>query len=159
DSWIFDPHRAGGGVIMDTGINAISVVTAVLPQANLIVENARLEQHENIGVETAGNIDFTFGPETKGQMVLDWMHTGPEERTISFQTDHHDFWTIDINTGRLSCNGETRYETGNSLLEEYTAVYRDFIKHCKARTSSYSTKELAFVLDSYLYANYFSQSI
>lgn len=151
--WIFNPEIAGGGVIIDSGINAISVVQRVLPYLDLKVTKAKLFRKSGYQVETAANVNFTFGENGKGILQMDWFHQGVEIRQIIFSTDS-DCYTLDIVQGQLFKNGtlllsqkEKRKVVDMNI--EYERVYEDFSKHLTQRESLVGMKELKFVLDVY----------
>lgn len=152
--WIFNPDMAGGGVLIDSGINAMSVVQRVLPGLEFQVTSAKLFRSSDYRVETNAHVDFTFGRDSQGVLRMDWFHKGAETRQISFYTDSAKY-TIDIVQSQLFKNdkplldGEKKERVTADLYIEYRSVYDDFAKHLAERKSLVSAKELKFVLDTY----------
>ena len=144
--WIFDPEAAGGGVLMDSGINALSVLAWVLPNSELRPTHARLSYDPAYRVEMAAEVDFSLGGRGAGRMEMDWLHRGPEVRTIGFGAGA-DSYVIDISRGQLVKNGAPVVD--GDPLPEYRLLYRDFAAHLARGASSYSTTELEFIHETY----------
>jgi len=152
--WIFNPDIAGGGVLMDSGINALSIVTYILPTIDLVPANARFEQPEGFNVETGAQVDCKFGQNSSGHISMDWMHKGAEVRQVTFTTDDSIQYTIDIVNNNFSKNGTMLSTSGESREmvdqhSEYRKVYEDFASHLAQSTSLISTKELEFIEKTY----------
>ena len=159
DGWIFNPEIAGGGVLIDSGINALSIITDVLPEVNLKPDNVHFKQPENFNVETSAEVDLTFGENGKGHISMDWMHTGPEIREVTFTVDNGDKYTVDIVNNHLVKNGTPIFGEGDEKKEmvdlhsEYKRVYEDFTNHIVQGNSLTSVKELAFIIQAYKIGN------
>jgi len=84
ESWIFDPKISGGGCLIDSGVNALSVVEFVVGH----VEPTHVElgfKPETCGaVEVSANVKFvgTKYPNMQGELIQDWMWPGEESREI-----------------------------------------------------------------------------
>ncbi|MGH7203479.1 MAG: Gfo/Idh/MocA family protein [Candidatus Levyibacteriota bacterium] len=117
DGWIFNPDIAGGGVLMDSGINALSIITAVLPNIRFEPSSAHFEQSDDFKVETRAEIDLAFGKEGKGHMSMDWMHKGPEIRQVTFSTNAGDQYTVDIVNNHFIKNGDVVSGESNELQD------------------------------------------
>lgn len=153
--WIFDPAIAGGGVLMDSGINALSIVTKVMPNIRINVVKAEFSKPSDFQVETKADVEFSFGPGEFGRLSMDWMQKGPEIRQVIFYTDKDDQYNIDIVKNRLSKNGVVlsgSKSDSRALVDqrsEYRGVYEDFANHLSTNTSLVSTQELEFVKEAY----------
>lgn len=151
--WIFDPEIAGGGVLMDSGINALSIVTKVIPDIQWDVTNAQFDKPSDFKVETKANVKFSFGKDNKGTLSMDWMRKGPEIRQVVFCTEN-DEYVIDIVRNNLLKNGLV-ISSKNSERQmvnqhsEYGGIYRDFADHLSTNTSLVSVKELEFIQQAY----------
>jgi D-galactose 1-dehydrogenase len=77
--WVFEP---GGMGVFDPGINALSILTAILP-APVHVTAATLEFPENRDTPIAAQISFS-GNVTAD---FDWRQTGPQTWDITVETD------------------------------------------------------------------------
>lgn len=162
DGWIFDPEVAGGGVLMDSGINALSIVTSVLPDLPaLSVREAQFRKANGFRVETEADVAFSFGDKGRGTITMDWMYHGPEVRKITFGTDQGQY-SVDIVKNIFSKNSDvlvgvdtTREAVDQEL--EYRGVYQNFARHLLLDDSLASTKELAFVKEAYRKAGLYSK--
>ena len=159
DGWIFDPTVAGGGVLMDSGINALSIVAYLFPHLQFNVESANLYKPQDFNVETQAHVDFSFNNNRKGTLDMDWLWPGPETREVRIKTGD-DVYTIDIVQGNFLKNGESllrkkgsRRTVVNQAIE-YRRLYQDFATHLREGTSLVSTKELQFILDAYQIATF-----
>jgi len=85
-SWIFDPAISGGGVLIDSGVNAISVVEYVCGKVEPV--EVELTSAPGYKVETSTKVTFTGAknPSFRGELVQDWLWPGEESRefTITF---------------------------------------------------------------------------
>lgn len=176
--WIYNPEIAGGGVLIDSGINALSVVTYVLPDwISFSVKDAKFKKAEGFKVETKAHVGFSFGSKGSGTLSMDWMNKGPQVRQVTFKADG-DTYVVDIVKNIFSKNGEVRVNVdasreivdqqseykqslrlrlkqslNSSLSSEYRGVYRDFARHLAQGKSLISTKELAFIQEAYKRGN------
>ncbi len=155
DGWIFDIKRAGGGVLMDSGINAMSIVQRVLPDLEIQVEKSTLGHSDKIDVETSAHVEFGFGRNGKGYLSMDWMYKESEVRKVTFTTKSGVSYRVDIVQATLTRDKNTlvgeqdKSKTIVDLLSEYRGVYKDFARYISERKSYVSDKELKFVLDAY----------
>ena len=156
--WIFNPEIAGGGVLIDSGINALSVVTYVLPDwTPFSVKDAKFKKAGGFKVETEAHVGFSFGSKGSGTLSMDWMNKGPEVRQVTFTADE-DAYVVDIVKNIFSKNGEVRMtvDASREIVDqesEYRGVYRDFARHLAQGKSLISTKELAFIQEAYRRGN------
>jgi predicted dehydrogenase len=74
------------GALRDSGINAISVLTRLLPQSNnLRVNQAKWEVPPGSEAET--KVEVTFGFDSgAGTLSMDWTYPGKEVRSFQFAT-------------------------------------------------------------------------
>jgi len=157
-SWVLDPAIAGGGALIDSGINAVSVITYILPSLEYRVLFCRKYHQENIRVETSVKVEFEFGNKGVGAIQMDWLYKGAEARQILVQTASLHYFLIDLVQGQLQKDGQvisgsqegSRAEVDLAL--EYRSLFRDFFEHLRRRVSFVSKKELQFVLDAYAVA-------
>lgn len=162
DGWIFDPEVAGGGVLMDSGINALSIVTAVLPDLpGLSVREAQFQKANGFRVETEADVAFSFGGKGMGKITMDWMHQGPEVRKITFGTDQGEY-SVDIVKNIFSKNSDVLVDVDTTREavdqeSEYRGVYQDFARHLLLGDSLTSTKELTFIKEAYRKAGLYSK--
>jgi len=157
-AWVLDPVIAGGGALIDSGINAVSVITYILPNLEYRVLSCQKYYQENIRVETSVKVGFEFGDKGAGTIQMDWLHKGVEARQILIQTASLHYFLIDLVQGQLRRDGQviSGLEEGSraevDLALEYRGLFRDFFEHLRQRKSLVSKKELQFVLDAYAVA-------
>jgi len=109
--WVFSP---GGMGVFDPGINALSILTEILPKPVHVTE-ATLDYPEGRDAPIAATLRFTRGI----TMELDWLQTGPQT------------WDIEIETTKgsvkLGSGGNELWIDGAqqpvSEIEEYPALY------------------------------------
>ncbi|MGX9856390.1 Gfo/Idh/MocA family protein [Limimaricola variabilis] len=77
--WVFEP---GGMGVMDPGINALSILTEILPEPVHLV-SAELKFPENRDTPIAARLDFTGNVGA----VFDWRQEGPQSWDIEIETN------------------------------------------------------------------------
>jgi predicted dehydrogenase len=142
--WIFD---AGGFGVFDPGINALSVLTEILP-GDVHVEGALLEFPENQQAPIAANLKLRT---TGGVEVL---------AEFDFRQKGEQSWDIELETttGRLklSNGGATLAIDGKTLASdaglagEYPRLYARFAKLCAAAQSEVDWRPFQLVADAFL---------
>lgn len=143
-----DPKIAGGGVLMDNSINALSIVKELLPSSNLEVmkDEVKLETPKGKKVEYRALVSFSFG-EWGGYLFSDW--TRKTVRTFEIMTTK-EHYKIDLVKGTLKENGKVIFKSSPFTLEdEYRLVYKEFADFIERGKSLARKSELEFVLDSY----------
>src|SRR3954464_7412020 len=102
-TWIW---QAGGFGVFDPGINALSIVTRILPTP-IFVQKAELEFPSNLDAPIAASLVFSTGVSDEDlRAEFDWRQTGPQTWDIEIGT--RDGGTITLRRGgsRLEVNGE-----------------------------------------------------
>jgi predicted dehydrogenase len=142
--WIFD---AGGFGVFDPGINALSVVTEILPH-EVQVEGALLEFPENQQAPIAANVRMRT---TSGVPVV---------AELDFRQKGEQSWDIELTTttGRLklSNGGATLVIDGKTLASdaglagEYPRLYARFAQLCAAGQSEVDWRPFQLVADAFL---------
>ncbi|MBL0402457.1 Gfo/Idh/MocA family oxidoreductase [Microvirga aerilata] len=118
--WIWE---AGGFGVFDPGINALSIVTRIMPEP-VFIKNASLEFPANRDAPIAANLTFSASHGTGDlQAVFDWRQTGPQSWDIEVETEAG--LTLKLSHGG-SC-----LEIGGRLVvqekpAEYEGIYRRF---------------------------------
>ena len=82
-AWIWEP---GGFGVFDPGINALSILTEILP-GPFLVEAARLVEPENRATPIAAELAMTGGGGYPVTVELDWRQEGPQTWDIAVETD------------------------------------------------------------------------
>jgi D-galactose 1-dehydrogenase len=82
-TWIW---QAGGLGVFDPGINALSIVTRILPN-RLVLKAAELRFPENCEAPIAADLAFADERGVPLSMALDFLQTGPPTWDIAIETD------------------------------------------------------------------------
>ena len=145
--WIAQP---GGFGVFDPGINALSIVTKILPDP-IYVESSRIEVPENWSTPIGVAITFKRGDGVATDMsaVFDWRQRGEQ------------LWNIDIKTKdgmvmKLSKGGSVLHINGKLImeakLEEYELIYAKFARLLKAKKSDTDYAPLQLECDAFMLA-------
>lgn len=143
-TWIW---AAGGFGVFDPGINALSIVTKILPEP-IFIRRAELSFPANQDAPIAATLEFSTGPEGEDlRAEFDWRQTGPQ------------IWDIEVETEaglalKLSDGGH-RLETGGQLVvdepaAEYQGIYRRFADLLDQGRSDVQEAPLRLVADAFL---------
>lgn len=140
--WIWEP---GGLGVFDPGINALSIVTAIMPMA-MHLTSAELEFPRNRETPIAARLQFE---DTHGAPVsanFDWRQTGAQSWDIAVETDK----------GRLElgAGGSEMNIDGASIEQspeaEYDGIYARFADLLKAGESDVDLAPLIHVADAFM---------
>jgi predicted dehydrogenase len=142
--WIFD---AGGFGVFDPGINALSVLTEILPD-DVHVEGALLEFPDNQQAPIAANVRMRTSAGVPVLAEFDFRQKGEQSWDIELTTT----------TGRLklSNGGATLMIDGKTLASdaglagEYPRLYARFAQLCAAGKSEVDWRPFQLVADSFL---------
>ncbi len=141
-TWIWEP---GGFGVFDPGINALSILTAILPEPVRIL-TADLEVPLNcfapisaqLGMETAAGVPISAD--------FDFRQTGPQSWDIIIETDEGPL-VLGHGGNSLTIAGspiEVRAE------QEYPALYRKFVELVQTGRSDVDLAPLRLVADAFL---------
>ncbi len=138
---------AGGFGVFDPGINALSIVTAILPSA-LFVRSAKLsipaDRQSPIAVELG------FGSEPPGDSltaVFDWRQTGPQTWNIEVQTRAGSKLLLTDGGARLQIDGR---EVQTAPPKEYPDLYARFAELLDQGESDVDLRPFELVADAFL---------
>ena len=139
--WIWQP---GGLGVFDPGINALSIVTHILPP--LHITSAVLDFPSNRDAPIAVKADFAGAGGLAATMDLDWLQTGPQTWNIEADTDAG---TMVLSSGgaKLSIGGK---EAQDAPEREYPALYECFAALVKAGQSDVDIAPLRHVADAFM---------
>lgn len=140
--WILE---AGGLGVFDPGINALSIVTAVLPGA-LRLEQAKLVSPAGRGAPIAAELAMVHDDTAPVMANLDFRQTGPQNWDITIETDQG---TLMLTEGgaRLWIDGVEQAAQG---IGEYPALYQRFSDLVAAGQSDCDLRPLTLVADAFL---------
>ena len=141
-AWIWEP---GGLGVFDPGINALSIVTHILPKA-VFLGSATLEFPENRDAPIAADLHFRDADYVPVHAEFDWRQTGKQSWDIIAETEAG---RMELNEGgsKLSINGELKFSAPEA---EYPALYRRFAEIIKAGVSDVDIAPLRHVADAFM---------
>lgn len=140
--WIW---QAGGLGVFDPGINALSIVTEILPE-RVFLSGASLEFPDNREAPIAADLHFQSAGELRVHAEFDWRQTGKQS------------WDILVETAQ----GQVKLSDGGSRLwindveqplekeAEYPSLYRVFADLVKAGKSDVDVAPLRHVADAFM---------
>jgi predicted dehydrogenase len=140
--WVWEP---GGFGVFDPGINALSILTEILPRP-VHLTSAELEVPSNCQTPIAARLSFTDGANAQVTADFDWRQEGPQT------------WEIDVETadGRLKLTeGGAKLAIGGdpvSIREqsEYDAIYARFADLLRRNESDVDLAPFKHVADAYM---------
>ena len=140
--WIWEP---GGLGVFDPGINALSILTAILP-CPVHLARAELRFPSNRDTPIAADLVFAGGDGLSGTADFDWGATGEPDWTIEVETED--------GTAVLSRGGATLRLPGQDPVagedREYETLYRRFDALIAAGESEVDLAPLRLVADAFL---------
>jgi D-galactose 1-dehydrogenase len=144
-AWIWQP---GGFGVCDPGINALSIVTRIMPEP-IFVESATIEVPANAATPIAADIRFKRGDGAKADLsaVFDWRQKAGETWEIEVGT--RDGLALHLKNGGsvLYINGSLAHE---AVLHEYEDIYAKFAKMLKSRRSDVDASPLQLIADCFM---------
>jgi len=139
--WIWEP---GGLGVFDPGINALSIVTRLLP-GPLSVGDAELYTPANKRMPIAARLHLSDTDGVKIDVDFDWRQTGPQSWDIEIDTDR--------GTLRLSHGGARMQVDGNEVSvakrHEYSGIYRHFADLISRGSSDADVEPLRLVIAAF----------
>ncbi|MCB4862133.1 Gfo/Idh/MocA family oxidoreductase [Sphingobium sp. PNB] len=140
-AWIWEP---GGLGVFDPGINALSIVTHILPRP-FFLKDATLVLPENRAAPIAADIAFRDTGGAAIHMDLDWRQTGPQSWDIMVETDAG---MLKLSQGGAVLHLPGGTEHGEDI--EYAGLYRRFAALIRGGRSDVDTAPLRLVADAFL---------
>jgi D-galactose 1-dehydrogenase len=140
-AWIW---QAGGLGVFDPGINALSIVTDLLP-GKLFVQSAELSVPSNCQSPIAASIQMRSGEQVQVVAELDFDHGDNELWRIELHTDEG-MMRLDSGGAQVSIDGVTQ---GVSEEGEYPAMYKHFAQLIADKQSDLDLQPLRIVADSF----------
>ncbi len=140
-AWIWEP---GGLGVFDPGINALSIVTHILPRP-FFLKSAILTLPANRAAPIAADMEFRDTAGAPITMDLDWRQTGPQSWDIIVETDAG---TLKLSNGGavLSLPSGTEHSEDH----EYPGLYGRFGTLIRGGRSDVDTDPLRLVADAFL---------
>jgi len=140
--WIWQP---GGLGVFDPGINALSIVTEILPHA-MHLTGATLEFPLGRDAPIAAQLSFAVNGGASATADFDWRQTGPQTWDIAVETDGG---RLDLSKG----GAELRIDGGPVVTEddrEYAGIYRRFAHLVHSREIDVDLSPLVHVADAFM---------
>jgi D-galactose 1-dehydrogenase len=140
--WIWEP---GGLGVFDPGINALSMVTSILPDPFFLTAST-LEFPANRAQPIAATLAFTDAKGTKIDAVFDWRQTGPQTWDVTVETDK--------GVLVLSKGGSEMRIDGTVVPmppeAEYDGIYARFVELVRSGQSDVDVSPLRHVADAFM---------
>ncbi|WP_442953887.1 Gfo/Idh/MocA family protein [Pararhizobium sp.] len=140
--WIW---AAGGLGVFDPGINALSIVTHILPRP-VFITGATLEFPENRDAPIAADLRFTDAEGLDMTAAFDWRQTGKQSWDIVASTGAGDM-VLSEGGAKLSVGGKLVHDEPEA---EYPSLYRRFAEIVKAGQSDVDLSPLRHVADAFM---------
>ncbi|MEY9359811.1 D-galactose 1-dehydrogenase [Bradyrhizobium yuanmingense] len=140
--WIWEP---GGLGVFDPGINALSILTRILPKP-LFVTAAELAFPANCQAPIAANVNLTDISGLPVTAEFDFRQTGPQSWDILVETDQGRL-TLSSGGARMAVDGKVLAEGPD---EEYRGLYRRFVALAATGASDVDLTPLRLVADAFL---------
>ena len=142
--WIWEP---GGFGVFDPGINALSIVTKILP-APLFVRRADLSFPANRDAPIAADLAFTSVLEDADlRAVFDWRQTGPQSWDIEIETQDGVRLLLARGGSRLEIDGRVIVEEKPA---EYQGIYERFAGLLDERKCDVDDDPFRLVADAFM---------
>lgn len=136
--WVFEP---GGMGVFDPGINALSILTEILPMP-VHLTGATLTFPENRQTPIAAALTFSHNVTAD----FDWRQTGPQTWDITVETpDGH--LALRMGGNILEIDGKP-VSGENSIMGEYPALYARMAELVKGRASEVDLAPMVHVSDA-----------
>lgn len=139
--WIWEP---GGMGVFDPGINALSIMTEILPHA-VHVREATLEYPENRATPIAAELNFTDPAGADVSAQFDWRQEGPQTWDIEVETTDGNA-RLSLGGSRLEIDGELVRQGSDN---EYANLYAKMSDLIRTRSSDMDLSPFIHVCDAY----------
>jgi D-galactose 1-dehydrogenase len=140
--WIWE---SGGFGVFDPGINALSILTEVLPERVRLID-ATLHVPTNRAAPIAAELVMETASGAPVTAAFDWRQTSAQTWEIIFDADDGEF--IFTQGGNDATNAAPYQES--ALAEEYRALYRRFVDLVRTGKSDVDLAPLQLVADAFL---------
>ncbi len=149
--WIW---KAGGLGVFDTGINALSIITEILPLP-IQLAKAALTFPEDCEMPIAALLEFVYPGADKASADFDWRQEGDQTWTIEIQTDGG---TLVLSDGgaTLTINGQLQdgvNSGGKPMYGEYERLYTNMAALIDQGESDMDLAPLTLVADAFLHGD------
>lgn len=139
--WVWEP----GIGVFDPGINALSVITRVLP-GPLRVEKSELRFPSNRAAPIAASLSLSGPFDAPIAVEFNWDQRGPQTWQVTVETDRGTL-LLDQGASKMAIDGKP-VDVGEEA--EYATLYRRFAELLEARKSDVDLSPFRLVADSFL---------
>jgi D-galactose 1-dehydrogenase len=140
--WIWE---AGGFGVFDPGINALSILTEIVPEPVTLL-SASLEVPENKDAPIGADLKMATASGASVEAVFDWRQTGPQTWDIAVEAGGGSL-LLSHGGNMLTLDGEVQMKAPDG---EYPAMYRRFVSLVAERAIDADTAPLRLVADAFL---------
>ncbi|CCE95334.1 D-galactose 1-dehydrogenase [Sinorhizobium fredii HH103] len=140
--WIW---AAGGLGVFDPGINALSIITHILPRP-IFITAATLEFPENRDAPIAASIAFSDAQKLDVSAEFDWRQTGKQSWDIVADTEAGEM-VLSEGGAKLAVNGKIVHDEPE---QEYPMLYQRFAEIIKEGSSDVDLSPLRHVADAFM---------
>ena len=140
-AWIW---QAGGLGVFDPGINALSIITELLPRA-LFVESAHLNVPGNCQSPIAASLQMRSGEQVRVVAELDFDHSVNEQWSIELECEEG-VMRLDAGGAQVTLDGVSQEVSEEG---EYPVMYAHFARLIQAGKSDLDLQPLRIVADSF----------
>jgi D-galactose 1-dehydrogenase len=140
-AWIW---QAGGLGVFDPGINALSIITELLPRA-LFVESAHLNVPGNCQSPIAASLQMRSGEQVRVVAELDFDHSVNEQWSIELECEEG-VMRLDAGGAQVTLDGDSQEVSEEG---EYAVMYAHFARLIQAGKSDLDLQPLRIVADSF----------
>jgi D-galactose 1-dehydrogenase len=141
-AWIWEP---GGLGVFDPGINALSILTEILPEPVHLVQST-LEVPDGRQAPIAASLRFRGPAGLTVEADFDWRQTGPQTWDIEIGTDTG---SLSLSKGGAELTIGGRREMTEADVE-YAGIYRRFAELIDAREIDVDLAPLIHVADAFM---------
>ncbi|MGN7292660.1 Gfo/Idh/MocA family protein [Rhizobium sp. SAFR-030] len=141
-AWIWEP---GGLGVFDPGINALSIVTRIMPEAFHLV-SSELSFPQNRAAPIAADLAFETASGLPVTASFDWRQTGPQTWDIRIETEEGSI-VLTHGGSRLFVDGAAQIVEED---REYRNLYRQFVELVAAGRSDTDFSPLVHVADAFM---------
>src|SRR5438094_8889449 len=138
-TWIWEP---GGFGVFDPGINALSILTEIVPDP-ILLATAKLEVPSNRQAPIAASLSMRTASGMPIEADFDWRQTGPQTWNIEVETEGGGLLLTEGGSA-LSIDGVSQPAGGE---HEYPAMYRYFVDLVRSGRSDADARPLRLVAD------------
>jgi D-galactose 1-dehydrogenase len=143
-AWIWE---AGGFGVFDPGINALSIVTRIMP-APVFVRRAELEFPPNKDAPIAATLELSSGATDEDlRAAFDWHQTGEQTWDILIETGDGSRLKLSKGGSRLEIDGKLVVEEPPA---EYEGIYRRFDELIRANRSEVDADPFRLTADAFM---------